>query len=109
MAAVSDRGLRHHRNEDAFAMSATTLPDGTPAVVAVVCDGVSSAYRPDDASATAAESANESLLEALRRGTSFEDATREALLAAGQAVTDLAAEAPEGTGPRTTTPRPAPA
>ncbi len=95
VAAVSDRGLRHHRNEDAFTLSASTLPDGTPVVVAVVCDGVSSAHRPDDASATAAERANGSLLEALRRGTSFEDATREALLAAGRAVTDLAAEDPE--------------
>lgn len=94
VAAVSDRGLRHHRNEDAFAVSATALPDGTPAVVAVVCDGVSSAYRPDDASAAAAESANESLLEALRRGASFEDAMRDALLTAGRAVTDLAAEDP---------------
>ncbi|WP_443073806.1 PP2C family protein-serine/threonine phosphatase [Streptomyces sp. NBC_01478] len=94
-AAVSDRGLRHHRNEDAFALSASTLRNGTPVVVAVVCDGVSSAHRPDDASAAAAERANASLLEALRRGNSFEDATREALLAAGQAVTDLAAEDPE--------------
>lgn len=92
MAAVSDRGLRHHRNEDAFTLSATTLPDGTPAVVAVVCDGVSSAYRPDDASAAAARSANESLLEALRRGALFEAAMRDALLTAGQAVTDLASE-----------------
>ncbi|MFD0429150.1 PP2C family protein-serine/threonine phosphatase [Streptomyces zhihengii] len=54
VAAVSDRGLRHHRNEDAFAVSSTALPDGSPAVVAVVCDGVSSATRPDEASAAAA-------------------------------------------------------
>lgn len=47
VAAVSDRGLRHHRNEDAFAVSSTALPDGSPAVVAIVCDGVSSASRPD--------------------------------------------------------------
>lgn len=94
VAVVSDRGLRHDRNEDAFAVSTTALPDGTPAVVAVVCDGVSSAYRPDDASAAAAESAKESLLEALQRGTPFEDAMRDALLTAGRAVTDLAAEDP---------------
>ncbi len=54
VAAVSDRGLRHHRNEDAFALAAASLPDGSPAVAAVVCDGVSTAYRPDDASAAAA-------------------------------------------------------
>jgi len=92
VAAVSDRGLRHHRNEDAFALSATSLPDGTPAVIAVVCDGVSSAYRPDDASAAAAATGCESLLTALEQGTAPEDAMREALLTAAQAVTDLASE-----------------
>ena len=38
-AGVSDRGLRHHRNEDAMAVAAEQAPDG-PMVVAVVCDGV---------------------------------------------------------------------
>src|SRR5919204_34850 len=27
LAAVSDRGLRHHRNEDAFGIGTATLPD----------------------------------------------------------------------------------
>jgi serine/threonine protein phosphatase PrpC len=45
VAGVSDLGLRHHRNEDAFTVSATALPDGSPAVIAVVCDGVSSSTR----------------------------------------------------------------
>src|SRR5215470_36188 len=48
-AGVSDRGLRHHRNEDAMALAAEQAPDG-PVVVAVVCDGVSSSARPDEAS-----------------------------------------------------------
>lgn len=65
VAAVSDRGLRHHRNEDSFAVAATALPDGSAATVAIVCDGVSSASRPDEASAAAAGAANEALLEAL--------------------------------------------
>jgi serine/threonine protein phosphatase PrpC len=91
-AAVSDRGLRHHRNEDAFAVSAMSLPDSTPAVVAVVCDGVSSAYRPDDASAAAAETVNESLLDALEQGAAPEEAMRKALVSGAQAVTDLACE-----------------
>ncbi len=55
-AGVSDRGLRHHRNEDAMALAAEQAPDG-PAVVAVVCDGVSSSARPDQASLVAAEAA----------------------------------------------------
>lgn len=65
VAAVSDRGLRHHRNEDSFAVAATALPDGSAATVAIVCDGVSSASRPDEASAAAAAAANEALLDAL--------------------------------------------
>ncbi|GAA3832633.1 serine/threonine-protein phosphatase [Streptomyces phyllanthi] len=92
VAAVSDRGLRHHRNEDAFAVSSTALPDGTPAVVAVVCDGVSSATRPDDASMAAAHAANESLLEALPRGTHPQPAMHDAIVAASNAVNSLAEE-----------------
>ncbi len=53
MAAVTDRGKRHHRNEDAFAMAVTD--DGR--VVAVVCDGVSTTVDPDAASQAAADAA----------------------------------------------------
>ncbi|WP_051765189.1 PP2C family serine/threonine-protein phosphatase [Streptomyces sp. NRRL F-5135] len=94
VAAVSDRGLRHHRNEDAFAVSSAALPDGSPAVVAVVCDGVSSATRPDDASAAAAASADESLLAGLERGTHPQQAMHDAIVAAAEAVTSLAAYPP---------------
>ncbi|NBM16324.1 protein phosphatase 2C domain-containing protein [Streptomyces sp. GC420] len=90
VAAVSDRGLRHHRNEDAFAISSTALPDGSPAVVAIVCDGVSSASRPDEASAAAAATANESLLAALPRGIHPQQAMHEAIVAAAEAVNSLA-------------------
>ncbi|MFJ2933873.1 PP2C family serine/threonine-protein phosphatase [Streptomyces sp. NPDC087219] len=92
VAAVSDRGLRHHRNEDAFAVSATTLPDGSPATLAIVCDGVSSATRPDEASAAAAEAAGASLLAALPRGTHPQQAMHEAIVAAAEAVNSLAEE-----------------
>ncbi|MEU2154365.1 PP2C family serine/threonine-protein phosphatase [Streptomyces sp. NPDC019396] len=92
VAAVSDRGLRHHRNEDAFMVSSTALTDGSPAVVAVVCDGVSSATRPDDASAAAAGAAGASLLEALPRGVHPQQAMHEAIVAAAEAVNSLAAE-----------------
>ncbi|WP_223206133.1 PP2C family serine/threonine-protein phosphatase [Streptomyces xanthii] len=92
VAAVSDRGLRHHRNEDAFAVSSAALPDGSPAVVAVVCDGVSSATRPDDASLAASRAANEALHESLPRGTHPQQALHEAIVAAADAVNALAAE-----------------
>ncbi len=92
VAAVSDRGLRHHRNEDSFAVSSTALPDGSPAVVAIVCDGVSSASRPDEASAAAASAANEALLESLPRGAHPQQAMHEAIVAASEAVNALAQE-----------------
>lgn len=90
VAAVSDRGLRHHRNEDAFAISSTALPDGSPAVVAIVCDGVSSATRPDEASLAASRAAGEALLEALPLGTHPQQAMHDAIVAAAEAVNALA-------------------
>lgn len=96
VAAVSDRGLRHHRNEDSFAVSVTALPDGSPAVVAIVCDGVSSASRPDEASAAAASTANEALLGALPRGTHPQQAMHEAIVAAAESVNRLARDDGQG-------------
>ncbi|RII19520.1 Serine/threonine phosphatase stp [Streptomyces sp. YIM 130001] len=90
VAAVSDRGLRHHRNEDAFTVSSAALPDGSPAVVAIVCDGVSSSSRPDEASLAASQAANESLLAALPRGTHPQQAMHDAIVTAAEAVNVLA-------------------
>ncbi|MGA9831323.1 MAG: serine/threonine protein phosphatase, partial [Trebonia sp.] len=42
LAGVTDRGLRHHRNEDAMALATAAGPNGRVAL-AVVSDGVSSA------------------------------------------------------------------
>ncbi|MEU3094541.1 PP2C family serine/threonine-protein phosphatase [Streptomyces sp. NPDC006967] len=92
LAAVSDRGLRHHRNEDAFGVGTTTLPDGSPVSVAIVCDGVSSATRPDEASLAASRAATESLLAALPRGTHPQQAMHDAIIAASDAVNALADE-----------------
>ncbi|MEU3664169.1 PP2C family serine/threonine-protein phosphatase [Streptomyces sp. NPDC032940] len=92
VAAVSDRGLRHHRNEDAFCVGHTALPDGTPATVAIVCDGVSSATRPDDASLAASRAAGESLLAVLPSGTHPQQAMHDAIVAASHAVNALAEE-----------------
>ncbi|MEH0470304.1 PP2C family serine/threonine-protein phosphatase [Streptomyces hayashii] len=92
IAAVSDRGLRHHRNEDAFGLGCTALPDGSPALVAIVCDGVSSATRPDDASLAASKAASESLLAALPQGAHPQQAMHEAIVAASHAVNALADE-----------------
>ncbi|WP_445402927.1 PP2C family protein-serine/threonine phosphatase [Streptomyces sp. LE64] len=94
VAAVSDRGLRHHRNEDAYAVAAAALPDGSPAVVAIVCDGVSSASRPDEASLAASRAASECALDLLPRGVHPQQAMHRAIVAASEAVNALAEEDP---------------
>ena len=53
VAGVTDKGVRHHRNEDA--MGFVVLEGRT--VVAVVSDGVSTTIRPDDASQGAVDAA----------------------------------------------------
>jgi serine/threonine protein phosphatase PrpC len=60
-AAVTDRGQRHRRNEDSYAIAA----EGARTAV-VVCDGVSSSANPDQASSAAAVAAIEVLLPALK-------------------------------------------
>lgn len=85
-AAVTDRGLRHHRNEDAFGLVA-----GSPGrAVAAVCDGVSSSanpHRASSAAAAAAVTALEPLLERDPASDSFVgEALRAAVAAASQAV-----------------------
>ena len=87
-AGVSDKGLRHHRNEDAMALAAEQAPDG-PVVVAVVCDGVSSAARPDEASQAAAQAALPVLVAAVHESGDLAAASRAAVAAARQAVAEL--------------------
>ncbi|SEG89810.1 Serine/threonine protein phosphatase PrpC [Thermomonospora echinospora] len=82
---VSDRGLRHSRNEDAMAVASACGK-----VVAVVCDGVSSAPRPEDASRVAAETGAAMLTAQLTAGADPREATRAALARAGKAVAALA-------------------
>jgi serine/threonine protein phosphatase PrpC len=60
VAAVCDRGVKHHRNEDATATAADAEP-GSRAVL-VVCDGVSSAPDSDVAALAAARRARDVLV-----------------------------------------------
>ena len=92
IAGVTDRGLRHHRNEDAMALAVPATQNG-PAAVAVVCDGVSSSDRPDEASLAAVEAGVRALLAAMRSGASAADASERAIAAAGEAVARLAGDA----------------
>jgi serine/threonine protein phosphatase PrpC len=72
-AAVSDRGHRHHRNEDAY-----ELASRGDVRVAVVCDGVSNSAIPDQASAAAASAALKALEPAF--GVAVDAPARAALL-----------------------------
>jgi len=88
VAGVTDRGLRHHRNEDAMALATAEAATG-PVVVAVVCDGVSTTRRPDEASLAAAQAAVHVLLDAARTGLDLAESSRNAVTAARQAVIRL--------------------
>jgi len=89
LAGVTDRGLRHRRNEDAMALATAQLESG-PVALAVVCDGVSTSARPDQASVAAAKAAAEVLLAGVRGGQDPEAASARAVRAAQEAVSRLA-------------------
>jgi len=91
LAGVTDRGRRHFRNEDAMALALTETAAG-PAALAVVCDGVSTSVRPDEASLAAAEAALAVLTDKLRGGTTAAAALTTALMAADAAVANLAGQ-----------------
>ncbi len=75
-AAVSDQGLVHRRNEDAFHLELI----GERAGAAVVCDGISSASASNAAAGRAAGAAGEVLAAAAAAGDEGRDA-REAMIA----------------------------
>ena len=70
-AAVSDRGLRHHDNQDSIALSTVEIlvspVDVPPIYIAVICDGVSSCESGASASEIAAQATAASLKSAFTR------------------------------------------
>jgi serine/threonine protein phosphatase PrpC len=87
-AGVTDRGLRHQRNEDAMALATEQAPaDRT--VLAVVCDGVSTSARPDEASLAAVQAALPVLMAAVREGGDLQAASLAAVAAARRSVAKL--------------------
>ncbi|MBC8142757.1 MAG: protein phosphatase 2C domain-containing protein, partial [Armatimonadetes bacterium] len=96
-AGVTDRGQRHSKNEDDFAISLTDAGDA----VLVVCDGVSSSEEADRASAIASKTMTERLGEPT---TDAANAFRIAVAAANRAVSALHSSAPGATSapPETT-------
>jgi serine/threonine protein phosphatase PrpC len=88
LAGVTDKGHRHARNEDAMALATAEL-GGAPVALAVVCDGVSSSRRPDEASLAAVQAAVRVLLAGVREGADLTETSREAVAAAQQALAGL--------------------
>ena len=91
VAGVCDRGVRHHRNEDAMALAA----DGEPSsyAVLVVCDGVSSSTDSDRASLAAARVARDVLAGSRPRGAGTVAARVSAVAAQIASAVDAASEA----------------
>lgn len=85
-AGVSDRGLRHSRNEDAMALRRV----GADGLVAVIADGVSTSRSPHQASRAAVDIAADELSRAVtERRTDLVDATKDAAAKAAGAVAAL--------------------
>ena len=82
VAAVTDRGLRHAKNEDAYAIGRAG-----DALVVVVCDGVSTTTKPEDVSLAAANAARDSIVADLESG----DVDVEAILVRGTDAAQAAA------------------
>lgn len=80
LAGVTDRGLRHYRNEDYV-----VLREWEGGAILVVCDGVSSSQQPDLAAAVAAERACLALEESHHSGGPLGEGEMDAALSAGQA------------------------
>ena len=84
-AGVSDRGLRHHRNEDRF-----VLATAHNAYALVVCDGVSMSPDADEAATAAVQSALEAINEGFSQPETAEiDLLRSVIRKATQAVAEL--------------------
>jgi len=91
VAAVSDRGIRHSRNEDAMALEADA-ETGSRAVL-VVCDGVSNSIDSDVASLAAARAARAVLASSRSRGMGTEKSLVAAVIARLEAATNAASDA----------------
>jgi serine/threonine protein phosphatase PrpC len=89
LATVTDLGHRHQRNEDAVGIG--ILPG---ALLAVVCDGVSSTDRADAASHAAVDAATAALLSALADGGDPERAIEAAVVQAQAAAAATAGPDP---------------
>lgn len=90
VAGVSDRGRVRARNEDSMAFAVLGQETAPHTVVIVVCDGVGSTRRADEASQAAVDAALERILECLEAGKRPYESTVDGVAAAFDAVARLA-------------------
>jgi serine/threonine protein phosphatase PrpC len=102
LAGVSDRGRHRARNEDSMAFARIGSEGALRAVVAVVCDGVASSDRADQASQLAADVALDVLASAVLDGSDLTAANTDAVATAMARVSELALEEQPGTAPSCT-------
>jgi serine/threonine protein phosphatase PrpC len=88
-AAVTDRGRRHEKNEDAVLIAEHRRPDGDYRLL-VVSDGVSTSFRPEKASAVAVDAMRDAAFAALDRRETVEAAIEAGCRAAQDAVSAMA-------------------
>ncbi|MCD2188492.1 PP2C family protein-serine/threonine phosphatase [Actinomycetospora soli] len=102
-AAVTDRGLRRRRNEDACALGRIATADGE-VLVASVCDGVASARRGDEASLAAAEACVAAVLTRItaRGSLGLDELAATGAGAAAEAAADLVRHGDPADPPATT-------
>lgn len=103
VAAVTDRGHRKQRNEDAVAIGRVDAAGPAGVVVAaVVSDGVSASDRADEAAHASVDTAMAALLETIHSGGTPAEATVAAARAAAAAVAALVGPDPAGSPPSCT-------
>lgn len=102
VVGISDKGKRRARNEDSMAYGTVLGGTAPPTVVAVVCDGVATSDRADNASQQAVDAALAVLIDAVLENADPEEATRAAVARAIELVTKLADPAVPGTAPSCT-------
>jgi PPM family protein phosphatase len=87
LSGVSDRGRRHHQNEDAIALS--IIDSQTTNTVLVVCDGVSSSQQPELASQAAVKACIQAIELAISAGIPPEAAITQGVAQALIAVANI--------------------
>ncbi len=99
LAGASDRGRRHHQNEDAMALKSIDAQT----YILVVCDGVSSSQHPELASAAAASACIAGIEAAMRQQPNAEAAIYDGVNAALQAVAGIPFDPRDSTDPSSAT------